>query len=173
MTIKAELDKLKAAKTDIRKSIQRKGTGLTLEDILSAYSPFIRDMNDEYTPDETNLINYVEDRVYFLQTSVKKIRPYAFREFTCLQQLYLSSDTVVTLSNLNAFYGVIPEILVPSSLVSAYKSAPVWRQISDRIKAFSEVSNNEMFPLQHIHQVQTLSWLQEHTLGQLLNEFRF
>jgi hypothetical protein len=173
MTIKSEFDKLAKAKSEIRKSIQRKGTGLTLDEIFMIYPQYINGMSDQYTPDESNLINYIEDRVYFLETSAKVIRPFAFKEFTCLQQLYLSSTTVVDIKSLNAFSGTIPEILVPEPLLTEYQHHPIWSTISNRIKPYTEGSDNEMFLLQHINQVQTLGWLQNHTLGQLSNEFRF
>lgn len=172
MTISSELDLLKKAKTAVRKSIQRKGTGLTLAEIFPNYHTYIHNMTDVKSPDETGLIDYAEDRCYFLELNVSKIRPYAFRQYTCLKQLYLSSSETVVLENLNAFYGIEPEILVPSSLVDSYKSANNWNKISDRIKAFESAVIDEMYLIQHIDKVQTLGWITSKKISEIQKDFR-
>ena len=156
MSISAELNKLKLTKTSIRKVLQRKGTGLTLEEIYPNYHEYISIMSDTKNPDESNLIDYVEDRLSFLELHVDKIRPFAFRQYTCLQGLYLNNSKIVTLENVNAFYGIEPIIFVPNNLVSQYKSANNWSLISSRIQAYSQQTIQEMYLLQHIQRVHIL-----------------
>lgn len=172
MTIGSELEKLQKAKTAIRKIIQRKGSDLTLIDPFTDYYSFIREMSDEKTPNEDGLIDYVEDRCYFLEIEVDKIRPYAFRGYTCLKQLYLKNSQICTLENLNAFYGISPTILVPANLVDSYKVAPNWSAISDRIEAFTQAHLDEMYLIQHIDYIQTNNWLQSKTISEILKNFR-
>lgn len=172
MTISSELDKLKLTKTSIRKVLQRKGTGLTLSEIYPNYYTYIRNMSDTKSPDENSLIDYVEDRVSFLELTVNKIRPFAFRQYTCLQGLYLNNSQVVTLENLNAFSGITPTIYVPSNLVNSYKAANNWSSISNRIKAYTAQVKDEMYLIQHINHVQTISWLSGKTIGELNKDFR-
>lgn len=172
MTILAELNKLKSAKTKIRKSIQRKGTGLTLSDLYGVYHKFIKNMSDERNPDETDLLNYAEDRCYYLELDVDHIRPYAFREYTCLQYLYLKPTKKVTLSNINAFYGTNTKILVPSNLLNTYKSDTVWSKLSDRIQAYSVKTQDNMYLLQHIDKAYSVGWLGSKKVKEIINEFR-
>lgn len=172
MSISTELDKSKKAKTAIRKSIQRKGTGLTLAELFTEYHKYIKNMSDTRVVDVTGLKDYAENRCYSLEIKVNRIRPYAFRNYTCLQQLYLNTDSVVVLEDINAFYGTDTEILVPNNLVNAYKIANNWKNLSDRIKAYTSRTEENMFILQHINHVQTTHWLQTKKLAELEKDFR-
>ena len=173
MTIAQEFTKLKSAKTGVRKSIQRQRTGLTLSTLFPDYHEYIHSISSSPEVDETGLADYVEDRCYSLELKVNKIRAYAFRNYSCLQEIYLNNSNVVELENVNAFYGISPKILVPSNLVSQYKTAPNWSKISDRIEAYTSRTAQDMFILQHINRVQTLGWLQNKTILDLTREFRF
>lgn len=170
--ISTELENLGKAKTLIRKSLQRKGTGLTLSEIFPEYYTYITSMTDTKSPDESGLIDYAEDRCYSLEINVSKIRPFAFRGYTCLQELYLNSSSVVTLENLNAFYGHVPIILVPSNLVNQYKSATNWSQIADKIHAYEGRTIDNMYLNQHIEDVQTLTWMGEKKVADFSKDFR-
>ena len=83
------------SKTAIRKSIQQKGTGLTLAEVYAEYYTYIKNMSDIRNPNEDGLKDYAEDRCFYLALDVKAIRPYAFREYTCLQALYLKNSAKV------------------------------------------------------------------------------
>ena len=170
--IGTELEKLGNAKTLIRKSIQRKGTGLTTEEIFPAYYTYIEAMTDIKSPDEDGLKDYAEDRCYSLEIHVKKIRPYAFRGYTCLQELYLNSSSVVILENINAFYNHVPTILVPSNLMSQYLVAENWNKIADKIKPYNSRTVDEMYLNQHIDCVQPLSWMNTKKVGEFAKDFR-
>ena len=172
MTIASEFSKLKASKTLIRKVLQRKGTGLALSENYPNYYTYVRDMTDIKNPDEIGFIDYAEDRCYSLSLNVTKIRPFAFRQYTCLQQLYLSNSEVVVLENINAFYGIKPTVFVPESLVDSYKTATNWSKISDRIKPYSSLVSDNLYLMQHLDRVQQISWIQQKTVGELQKEFR-
>ena len=172
MTIASEFNKLKASKTLIRKALQRKGTGLTLSETYPNYYTYVRDMTDIKSPDETGFIDYAEDRCYSLHLDIVKIRPFAFRQYTSLQQLYLSHSEVVVLENLNAFYGISPTILVPQELVESYKNATNWINISDRIKPYSSLISDNIYLIQHVNRVQQISWIEQKTIGELQKDFR-
>lgn len=170
--ISTELENLGKAKTLIRKSLQRKGTGLTSETVYPTYYTYIQSMTDTKSPDESGFKDYAEDRCYSLEIKASKIRPFAFRGYTCIQELYLNSSTVVTLENLNAFYGHVPTILVPSNLVSQYKTATNWNKIADKIKAYTSRTIDNMYLNQHIDAVQTLNWMGEKKVGDFSKDFR-
>lgn len=166
-----ELNKLKASKSSIRKVLERKNTGMNMSVTYPKYYTYIKGMNDTKTVDESGIKDYVEDRVYSLTLTVKKIRPYAFRNYTCLRQLYLNSSEIVTLENINAFYGCDTQIVVPSNLLAQYKANSEWSKIKDRIVAYSSLTADEMYLLQHI-EVQTVSWLQSKKVSEINKDFR-
>ena len=179
MTIQVELDKLQNAKTHIRKAIQRKNTGLTIEELYTNYYKYIQLIGDRPQISEAGILDYVESRVYFLKLSedITSIRPYAFKQVTCLQVLYLSNpETVVRLDSLNAFDGLnkIPKILVPENLLEEYKTAKNWSEISDNIEVYdpSKESTEEMYILQHIDYAQTPTWVESKKLSELTLDFR-
>lgn len=172
MTITTELDKLTTSKTLVRKAIQRKRTGLTLAEIYAEYHKYIANMSSVGSSDSTGLLDYAEDRCYSLELNVSRIRPYAFKEYTCLQQLYLNTTEVVELANVNAFYGISPTIFVPSNLLNAYKQADNWKELSDRIQPFTSLHKDNMYLLQHIDRAYTVGWLDSLTLHEIENEFR-
>lgn len=173
MSIVSELEKLTKAKTLIRKAIQRKGTGLTLSETFNNYDDYIYNMSDIRNPDLTGLKDYVEDRLSFLEINVNKIRPYAFRRYTCLQGLYLNTTQVVTLENINAFYGIEPIIFVPESLLNEYKSSSNWSLIANRIQIYVPQVVQEMFLLEGIDKVKKVGWWQTKKISEIQKEFRF
>ena len=81
------------------------------------YYKYIKNMSDTRNPNADGLKDYAEDRCFYLALDVKAIRPYAFREYTCLQALYLKNSSVVQIFK-NSFYGVNPIIYVPSNLLA-------------------------------------------------------
>lgn len=166
--ISTELEKLTKSKTAIRKSIQRKGTGLTLAEIYAEYHNYIKNMSDVRNPDESGLKDYAEDRCFYLELNVESIRPYAFREYTCLQALYLTHSEVVKISK-NSFYSVNPIIYVPSNLLAEYQASSMWN--GRDIRAYESLTQDEMYLLQHID-VQPISWLEGKKLKEIENEFR-
>ena len=179
MSIQAELDKLQNAKTHIRKAIQRKNTGLTIEELYTNYHEYIYVIGDRPKLNEAGILDYVEDRVYFLELpeDIESIRPYAFRQFSCLQTLYLSnSEKIVHLENTNAFNGLnrIPKILVPENLLNDYLSDEMWSKLSENIEAYDESkrSTQEMYTIQHIDYVQSPAWLETKKLSELTLDFR-
>ena len=72
-----------------------------------------------------------------LPASVTKIGDSCFRDQSSrniLQTLTMLRDSVVTLSNRNAFLGQnITQIYVPSQLVDAYKADSTWSSLASRI----------------------------------------
>lgn len=172
MSIKSEFDKLSNAKTKIRKVLQRKKTDLSLQTNFTDYYNYIRSMSDTRNPDESNILDYIEDRLSYLEIRVDKIRPYAFRSYTCLKGLYLNNSQKVTLENKNAFYGIHPIIYVPSALLSQYQSDPIWSSSGLQIQVYSAQVAEQMYLLQHIDYVQTLAWLSEKTVGEIIKDFR-
>lgn len=172
MSISAELEKLQKSKTTIRKAIQRKKTGLTIAELYTNYHEYIKNMSAKAPVQEDGILDYAEDRCYSLELNVSKIRPYAFKNYHCLQQLYLPSEEIVILEDVNAFYGITPEILVPENLVLSYRSATNWSEISDRIKAYDGRVEDNMYIIQHIDRAYTVSWLETKTLANIEHEFR-
>jgi hypothetical protein len=166
--ISTELEKLTKSKTAIRKSIQRKRTGLTLAEIYAEYNNYIKNMSDVRNPDECGLKDYAEDRCFYLELNVESIRPYAFREYTCLQALYLTHSEVVKISK-DSFYSVEPIIYVPSNLLAEYQNTPIWSDMD--IRAYESLTQDEMYLLQHI-EVQPISWVEGKTIKEINNEFR-
>lgn len=72
------------------------------------------------------------------------IKASAFYDCIRLESLYLASENIVTLENVNAFengFDIVNnnlKIFVPASLVDAYKSATNWVTYADRITAIPE-----------------------------------
>ena len=60
--ISTELERLAKSKSAIRKSIQQKGTGLTLAEVYADYYKYIKNMSDTRNPNEDGLKDYAEDR---------------------------------------------------------------------------------------------------------------
>lgn len=79
---------------------------------------------------------------------VSYITTSAFRSCNSLESVYLLSDSITILSNVNAFVstplsiesylGHFGSIYVPSSLVSSYKTANNWSKYADRITSYVE-----------------------------------
>ena len=67
------------------------------------------------------------------------IGTYAFRYCTALTSLVIQSQTMMTLSNTNAFTSTTCNIYVPDPLVDTYKGATNWSTLAARIKPISEL----------------------------------
>ena len=169
MSIQNELNKLSKAKTLIRKVLEQKGTDISLSTNFTDYYMYIRDIGITNLND---LKNYLEDRLSYLEITVDKIRPYAFRYFTCLKGLYLNNSKIVSLDNINAFYEINPIIYVPSSLYNDYLTAPNWNLISDRIQIYSPQEIHETLLLEYQDYVQMVEWLSEITIEELISDYR-
>lgn len=167
-----EFNKLKKAKTINRKAIQRKGTGLTLSTVFPQYYTYIQGMTDTKSPDETDLINYVEDRINKLTIDVERIRPYAFRNVTCLQYLVLTHSTMTILENPNALTGTTFYIIVPSGLLSTYQNNTMWKKFKNRIRTSISNGSEDTYIVQHIDKVQKLSWVGQKKVGDFEKDLR-
>lgn len=164
--INNSLNKLKKAKTKIRKTLQRKNTEVTLDTYFIDYYECICNMSNDKNPDVTNLRNYVEDRLSYIEINVNKIRPFAFRYFTCLKGIYLNNSNIVQLDDINAFYEIKPIIFVPENLYEQYIIDPNWIKIKDRIKIYNPQEVKEFYLLEYIDYIHTIDWIQEKTIEQ-------
>ena len=78
-----------------------------------------------------------------IPNSVTSIGSYAFAYCYSLKKVLIEGDTVKTLSNSNAFTGVLNSTLffVKDELVESYKDATNWATYADQIMPMSEEAN--------------------------------
>lgn len=170
-----EFNKLKTAKSEIRKAIQRKNVGLQTSEYFNVYPSYIEAMKDgDKNVDNTGLLEYCEDYYTYFTVNVDKIRDYAFYGWTNLHCLIIPSETLVPLGN-HALEGTsITSIIVPSNLSDKYKVATNWKQYRDCINnipkdPYSYTSTNLV---QHEEHVRTVTWLEGLTIEQLITDYR-
>ena len=170
-----EFNKIKTAKTEIRKSIQRKNVGLLTSENFNVYDDYIAQMKaGDKNVDNTGLLEYCEDYYTYITISTDKIRDYAFYGWTNLHCLIIPAETVVPLGD-HALEGTsIVSIIVPSNLVNQYKVAKNWKTYRNCINnipkdPYSYTSTNLV---QHEHHVRTLSYLEGLTIEELTTDYR-
>lgn len=143
MTISSELNKLKAAKTNIRQAIQQNKTALKTTENFNTYPPYIAGMTAT-SYDNTGLKDYCEDWLTTYNTNVNSIRDYAFYKNTNLHVLRLTNDSLVTLQGTHAFEGTsLKCIAVPANLLASYKTATNWSKYANLFKADNYIVNSE------------------------------
>lgn len=170
-----EFNKLKLAKTQIRKAIQRKNVGLETSEYFNVYPPYIQQMKDgDKNVDNTGLLEYCEDYSTYFVVNTSKIRDYAFYGWTNLHCLIVLSETLVPIGK-HALEGTsITSIIVPNELKNQYKVAENWKIYRDLINnipkdPYSYTSTNL---IQHEEHVRTVGWLEGLTLEQLTTDYR-
>ena len=145
--LQQEFTKLSLAKKGIRKAIQRKRTGLTLEERFETYPPYIAGMHSESsTIDDSGLVKYCEDAYndYTVPEEVTTLRDYAFYDYTNLQRLNLKGTSVVELQGTKAFdRTTLKYITVPAGLLNQYKTANNWSQFADKIVTPNLIVNSK------------------------------
>lgn len=170
-----EFNKLKAAKSEIRKAIQRKNTGLLTTQLFTVYPDFIENMVEgDPSFDNEGLLEYCEDYYTNITINTNKIRDYAFYSWSNLHCLIIPSETLVPLGE-KALEGTsIVSIIVPQNLVEQYKTDLTWRQYKDLISSTSNDLNSYISTnlTEQEEQVRTLSFIEGLTIQELNKDYR-
>lgn len=144
--LKDDFAKVARAKTLIRKAIQRRGTGLTVDNLFTEYPPYIDAIHIPVrTVDSTGLISYTEDYLTSFQVPANTdIRDYAFADWTNLQLVNIQGTEVAELKGTHAFDNTnLQYISVPANLVNAYKTAPNWSKFASKITGANYILNSD------------------------------
>lgn len=80
-------------------------------------------------PDSISFSKYTVTSIYFGELEVMS----TIRKLPASCSVTIATNKVCKCLSTSAFYDNVPSIYVPASLVDAYKSAPVWSNISSRI----------------------------------------
>lgn len=180
--LKDDFANVKRAKTQIRKAITRRLTGLTETEIFSEYPAFIESLHVPVrTVNATGLIDYCEDgdSNLTLNESITSIRDYAFADYTCLKNLVITSTELVELQGTHAFKNTLigsgnGAIYVPANLVDTYKTAPNWSKFANLITTGTPPEETEtmLIELEESVRTRTLEWFMSHTLEEIEKDNR-
>lgn len=174
MTLLQEFTKLKNAKTKIRKSIERRNTGLTYQEIYSTYPPYIQSINHQRREvNNEGLLQYCDDYTTTFAVKTSVIRDYAFYDYTNLHNLVIDyTDGVVELQGIHAFERTsLKKIYVPASLVSQYKSAPNWATFKDIITSGTPATYKETNLIEH-ELARTVEFVNSLTIEDIITDRR-
>lgn len=175
MTILSEFNRLKASKTQIRKAIQRKKTGLKTKEFFETYPPYIASIKPgSKNIDNTGLIDYCEDYKTVFTVTTDSIRDYAFYNWTNLHYIVIDNTELVTLQGEHAFERTnILGIYVPENLVEDYKKAAFWSNYADIITSGTPPEVEPTNLIEHYeHAGRTVEWFNSLTLEQLMTDYR-
>lgn len=174
MTILAEIEKIKKAKTSIRKAIQQNGISMPNTTVFGDYDEYISRMSvSEAVVNTEGFKEYTEDynSEYTIPNTIEQIRARAFKNFTTLKILEIQCSSVIPLMNTNAFQGTPIEegtgfIYVPDDLVDSFKTAENWSFYAGQIVAVSTkpTTSVDTHLIENFDRIKTVSWITSITL---------
>ena len=168
-----EFDKLSEAKSVIRRSIQRKETGLKTSGYFEEYPPHIQAIHTTEEVSTEGLIDYSEDWMTSYTVDCDRIRDYAFHNWTNLTYLTIENGFVPLLGPHVLERTNIKAIFVPQEFLEQYKTAEYWKDYADIIQVGTAPTQKETILVEHLNNAgRTVDWINSLSIEQLTTDNR-